>query len=111
MRDSSGKFQKGFSGNAGGRPREIGAVRDLAKRYTQDAIEALVGLMADPTTPPAARVSAAVALLDRGHGKPAQSLDMRLDAADPALAHIEAIRALTARRKAESETVDPTSTH
>lgn len=109
MRDDTGRFKPGFSGNVKGRPPELSAVRDLARRYTQDAIEALVSLMADPATPPAARVSAAVALLDRGHGKPAQSLDMRVDAADPAVAHIEAIKSLAARRKAAETDGEPTT--
>jgi hypothetical protein len=48
------------------------AVREIAQKYTVEAVEALAAVMRDATAPPAARVSAATALLDRGHGKPTQ---------------------------------------
>ena len=65
-------------GNAGkGRPRGVpnkatAAVREIAQRYTVEAVEALAAVMRDASAPHAARVSAATALLDRGHGKPTQ---------------------------------------
>ena len=37
-----GGFQKGQSGNAGGRPKLVGEVQELAEGYTEEAIEALV---------------------------------------------------------------------
>ena len=40
------------------------------------AIKALAGIMNEKTCAPAARVSAASALLDRGWGKPSQHLDV-----------------------------------
>jgi len=67
-------------GNAGkGRPRGVpnkatAAVRDIAQQYTVEAVEALAAVMRDATAPPAARVSAATALLDRGHGRPTQPI-------------------------------------
>jgi hypothetical protein len=67
------KWQKGQSGNPGGRPREIGELRALARKRTKDALDTLAAVMADPKAPPAARVAAAVAILDRGHGRPAQT--------------------------------------
>ena len=69
-----GGFQKGRSGNPGGRPKEVGEVRDLARQYTPAAIEALEGVMSSPTAPAAARVAAAEALLNRAWGKPTQPL-------------------------------------
>ena len=47
-------------------------IRSLARAHTGTAINVLVGIMRQKKAPPAARVSAANALLDRGWGKPAQ---------------------------------------
>ena len=60
------------------------AVREIAQQYTTEAVEALAAVMRDPKVPPAARVSAATALLDRGHGRPTQPL-----AGDDGMAPIE----------------------
>jgi hypothetical protein len=51
-------------------------IRSLARSYTGSAIKTLAGIMQQPEAPHAARVSAAVALLDRGWGKPAQTMEM-----------------------------------
>jgi hypothetical protein len=61
--------------NVGGRPKEIGHVRDLARAHTEDAIKTLVEIRGDKTQPAPARVAAATALLDRAWGKPSQPLD------------------------------------
>jgi len=66
-------FPKGNSANPGGRPKlpeDIKHVRELARQYTVDAVAALVGVLTSQS--PGARVSAALALLDRGWGKPEQ---------------------------------------
>jgi hypothetical protein len=56
-------------------------VRDLAREHTDEAIETLLGVMHDNDAPPAARVTAAVAILDRAWGRPAQMvLSARLGA-------------------------------
>src|SRR5215472_7187228 len=47
-------------------------IRTLARSYTKAAIRTLVGIMQQPKAPPAARIMAANALLDRGWGKAAQ---------------------------------------
>jgi Family of unknown function (DUF5681) len=67
-------FQKGRSGNPGGRPKVVAEVKELARKHTGKAIETLVSIMDNPKAAPAARVSAANALLDRGYGRPPQHI-------------------------------------
>ena len=45
LRDSTGRFQKGHSGNAGGRPKDEHRVAELARSYTTEAIDTLVELI------------------------------------------------------------------
>jgi hypothetical protein len=52
-----------------GAPTEI---RSYARKWTEDALETLAEIMKDRNALPAPRVSAAIALLDRGWGKPDQ---------------------------------------
>jgi hypothetical protein len=67
-------FKKGQSGNPGGRPKVIAAVKELARAHTGEAIETLASIMTNLKFAPAARVSAANALLDRGYGRPPQHI-------------------------------------
>ena len=69
MRNSSGQFLKGHSGNAGGRPRDEHKVAELARYYTTEAIDTLVDLMRHGKDD-RVRGTAAQALLERGWGKP-----------------------------------------
>ena len=65
-------WKAGQSGNPGGRrdPRRI-SLTELARTHTTAAVEALVASLADPKM----RVPAAVALLDRGWGRPKQHIE------------------------------------
>ncbi len=45
-------------------------IRSLARSHTESAINTLSKIMVSSKAPAAARVAAATALLDRGHGKP-----------------------------------------
>jgi Family of unknown function (DUF5681) len=67
-------FKKGQSGNPGGRPKVVAEVKELAREHTAEAIQTLVSIMTNPKSAPAARVSAANALLDRGYGRPPQHI-------------------------------------
>ena len=55
-------------------PKVVAEVKELARAHTGEAIETLVSIMTNPKGAPAARVSAANALLDRGYGKPPQHI-------------------------------------
>jgi hypothetical protein len=77
LRNMTMPFQKGKSGNPGGRPNVVGEVQTLARKYAPEAIETLRGIMENIDAPPAARISAAIALLDRGFGRPHQTSEVR----------------------------------
>lgn len=63
-------FVKGQSGNPSGRPKEDAEVKALARSFGPEAINKLAELMRGDN--PKVASSAAIALLDRGFGKPAQ---------------------------------------
>jgi hypothetical protein len=63
-------FQPGQSGNPQGRKKEDARVKELVRVHTEAAIAALVRALDNEKT----CVPAAVALLDRGYGKPAQEI-------------------------------------
>jgi hypothetical protein len=50
-------------------------VKEAAKALTPKALATLERVMDDPKAPPAARVGAATAVLDRGWGRPTQSIE------------------------------------
>jgi len=75
-------FEKGQSGNPGGRSPIVTAdgrsVTELAREHTEEAIECLVGVLRHDKSPAAARVAASTALLDRGWGRPKQEMDLEI---------------------------------
>ena len=54
-------------------------IKSLARVHTEAAVRTLAGVMNQPDAPAAARVSAAQALLDRGWGKPTQTIEATID--------------------------------
>jgi hypothetical protein len=80
----STSWKQGQSGNRSGRPKRpatieaqriIADVKEAAKTLTAKAIATLERVMDDPKAPPAARVGAATAVLDRGWGRPTQPIE------------------------------------
>ena len=72
-----GGFRKGTSGNPRGRPHTLTAVAPMARRHSAAAIRTLAEI-AEKGSPDSARIAAAVALLDRGFGRPAASVELDL---------------------------------
>jgi hypothetical protein len=67
-------FQRGLSGNPGGRPKRADTIEEhkfiadlkaAAREMTPEALSTLRTVMNDPKAPPAACVGAATAVLDR----------------------------------------------
>ena len=78
-RDDAGRWQKGSSGNPGGRPAMATEVREALRVEATTAVNALVAIVKDPKAPPAARVSAARCILDHSIGKPLQAVAIATD--------------------------------
>ena len=75
-RSPSGRWAPGQSPNPGGRPKVAGAVRELARQHTETAINVLVEICEHGQSE-VARIAAAVALLDRGWGKPTIAVEVQ----------------------------------
>jgi hypothetical protein len=111
-RDEQGRWRRGgASPNAGGRPKVVGDLRELARVHTPEALAVLVEVMNDRDAPAAARVAAAGHVLDRGYGKPAQSMEGRVEVQhNISDAAADVLRALSerarARRAEEARVID-----
>lgn len=69
-------WQKGQSGNPGGRPKGLKEVQDAARQHTEAAIKTLADIAKDKEQTASARVAAAEVLLDRGWGKAQQTIEV-----------------------------------
>lgn len=72
------KFKPGQSGNPGGRPKGYAEIEALARSHAAEAIQALVKALDDDRL----CVQAATALLDRGFGRPSQTINANLNFLD-----------------------------
>lgn len=84
MKNNQAKSKRGGARPGAGRPKGVpnkatASIREAAREYTEQALLTLAEVMVDEEQPAAARVSAANALLDRGYGKPSQSVDVTGD--------------------------------
>lgn len=70
----NGRWLKGVSGNRGGKSKLLEAVRREARKVGPEAIKTLTDLMRNAKAEKV-RLMAAMALLDRGFGKPAATID------------------------------------
>ena len=66
-------FEKGKSGNPGGRPKAAYDVKALAQANTKEAFEVILRIMRDPENPDLA-LKAANMVIERGYGKPIQQV-------------------------------------
>lgn len=104
----------GPSPNPAGRPAVLADLREAARGFSQEALETLAGVMRDPEAPPAARVTAARELLDRGFGRPVQSVDVnsKVDMGQAAAQVLMSLTAAAREAKAfEQGIIDVTPTH
>src|SRR3990172_2705431 len=76
------KWQKGTSGNPGGRPRALAEFREECREHTGTALQTLLGVMNNPKAMSSSKVQAARVLLAYGWGAPSgvdgESADNRL---------------------------------
>ena len=73
-RDAAGRWQKGVSGNPGGRPKLPAEMREIFQSRGPEAAEILVKHLRN--TDPRVWVAAAREILDRAYGKPVQSINV-----------------------------------
>lgn len=93
-RTAKGQFAKGVSGSPGGKLKgglQRAGLEEMARAHTPAALAALVAALDVPAT----RVPAAVALLDRGWGKPKQQVEASLD--DNTTLHLVAAKLISAK--------------
>jgi hypothetical protein len=87
----STSFKPGVSGNPDGRPkrpetieapRVVADVKAAARELTPVAMDTLEKAMTDQKAPWAAKITAAIAVLDRGWGKPQQTVSANVSILD-----------------------------
>ena len=67
-------FRRGQSGNPGGRPKKLVRLQELERSKTDAALNRLIAIAENEKEPASARIAAATAVLDRGWGRPTQTV-------------------------------------
>ena len=99
MSKNSTTFQKGRSGNPGGRPKLPEELRDRIRALSDDAVTVLEQALRDDDV--RVRLVAAQTLLDHGYGRPAQATDVTLTTKqDASNAHLQALLEVARLRRA-----------
>ena len=103
MSKNSTTFQKGRSGNPGGRPKLPEELRDRIRALSDDAVTVLEQALRDDDV--RVRLVAAQTLLDRGYGRPPQATDVTLTTKqDASNVHLQAL--LEVARVRQRDAVD-----
>jgi Family of unknown function (DUF5681) len=70
-------FKKGQSGNPGGKPKATVELAKLAREHTGEAWNVIIEILKDPEANRITRLHAAEMVLERGHGKAQQNINLR----------------------------------
>lgn len=73
-----GGYREGAGRPRGAKNKATLELKGLAQQHTEDALKTLVEIMLSAESSDKARVAAANAILDRGFGKPHQSIDAEI---------------------------------
>lgn len=93
-----GRFQKGVSGNPGGRPSIDPEVREALEAASERAARRLVELV--DCDDPRVALMASNSVLDRLYGKPAQTVDAKVETTSVQEAHLLVLEDIRQRRAA-----------
>lgn len=93
----SGRFQKGVSGNPGGRPAMAPDVKEALEAASVSAARRLVELV--DCEDPRVALMASNSLLDRLYGKPSQTVDAKVQATDVSAIHLQILQEIAERQK------------
>lgn len=95
-RDKAGRFVKGVSGNAGGRPKIPADVKEMLRAATVDAAKLLIDTMQDKGAKLELRIDCCKTIMDRVYGKATQPIEGNVQAAVRSITDEEAKKALEA---------------
>ena len=84
-------WKPGTSGNPGGRPKKVKELAEKAGRYTDVVFAQFEDMLKNPNTKDETRMAICRELLDRGFGRPAQSLAIHGDDDKPPILTAETV--------------------